>query len=348
MNFYAKSLNFKNYSTSLEENIGLNISQIKSIIDWFAVIVDMHRESYGIEKFETVVGKPFNCLIGQTDSKIVIGFTNYMALRDSNTLDTFNHDSLLSLSLEDAIMKMETQASNELGLKNYVFAMLDKTLWYAAKDFLDSVYAEAEQKDDFIISIVNKYVEHQDSTVLSYEYDILRSVIKYLEDLDRRKKTMHIDPIFKADNLVIDPKMVFCALPFNDDRLEIFIEIIRPHLETMDLNAIKISDVKSITGNIMENIWTYINKSRFVIVDISDKNPNVFYELGICHTVGKDTIIICDEDSFKSDYKSKFPFDISGLNTIVYKNKGAGMIKLKEELGHVIKAIVSGEDVIVK
>ena len=159
---------------------------------------------------------------------------------------------------------------------------------------------------------------------------------------------MHIDPIFKADNLVIDPKMVFCALPFNDDRLEIFIEIIRPHLETMDLNAIKISDVKSITGNIMENIWTYINKSRFVIVDISDKNPNVFYELGICHTVGKDTIIICDEDSFKSDYKSKFPFDISGLNTIVYKNKGAGMIKLKEELGHVIKAIVSGEDVIVK
>jgi len=278
----------------------------------------------------------------------VIGFTNYMALRDNNTLDTFNHDSLLSLSLADAITKMETQASNELGLKNYVFATLDKTLWYSAKGFLDSVYFEAERKNDFIINIVNKYVEQQDLTVLSYEYDILRSVIKYLEDLDRRKKTMHIDPIFKADNLVIDPKMVFCALPFNDDRLEIFIEIIRPHLETMDLNAIKISDVKSITGNIMENIWTYINKSRFVIVDISDKNPNVFYELGICHTVGKDTIIICDEDSFKSDYKSKFPFDISGLNTIVYKNKGAGMIKLKEELGHVIKAIVSGEDVIVK
>ncbi|MFT8950151.1 MAG: hypothetical protein ABGA11_07245, partial [Liquorilactobacillus hordei] len=165
--------------------------------------------------------------------------------------------------------------------------------------------------------------------------------------LGKRKNKMNFNPIFKADNLVIDPKMVFCALPFNDERLEIFTEIIRPHLEKMQLSAFKVNDIKSITGNIMENIWTYINKSRFVIVDISDKNPNVFYELGICHTVGKDTIIICDEDSFRNDYNSKFPFDISALNTIVYKNKGAGMDRLKQELTNIVNAIISGEDVIV-
>ncbi|WP_273751803.1 hypothetical protein [Leuconostoc mesenteroides] len=347
MKFYAKSLNFTSYSTNPEENVGLTLHQIQSMVDWFSALVDQFRESSDIDKYETIIGKPFNCVVGQTDTKIIIGFTNYMALRDNNTMDTFNHDSLLSLSLEDAITKMETQASNELGLEKYIFATFDKNLWYSAREFLNSIYSEAEQTDDFIINIVNKYAGQQDTRALNCLSGMIQSVFQYLEELTRKKNKMNINPIFKADNLVIDPKMVFCALPFNDSRLEIFTDIIRPHLESMELNAIKINDVKSITGNIMENIWTYINKSRCVIVDISDRNPNVFYELGICHTVGKDTIIICDEDSFKNDYNNQFPFDISGLNTIVYKNRGAGMERLKEELSLVIQAVLTGKDVIV-
>lgn len=347
MNFYTKSLNFRSFSTNPEELVGLSLGQIQVIIDWFSFIVDSQRERYNIDKYETIVSKPFHCLIGQSDTKIIIGFTNYMALRDNNTLDAFMPDTLLSLELEDAIAKMEMQAANELGLENYTFATFDKALWYSAKEWLNAVYLEAEQTDDFIIDIVNRYMKQLDGQVLSYAYDISVSAEQYLEELSRKKNKMNINPIFKADNLVIDPKMVFCALPFNDDRLEIFTDIIRPHLESMDLTAIKVNDIKSITGNIMENIWTYINKSRFVIVDISDKNPNVFYELGICHTVGKDTIIICDEDSFKNDYNERFPFDISALNTIVYKNKGAGMETLKRELTHVIQAVITGKDVIV-
>lgn len=347
MNFYASSLDFNSYAANLEDSVGLTLSQIKSMMDWFSAIVDINRENYDIDRYETVVGKPFNCVVGQTDTEIIIGFTNYMALRDNNTLAAFNHNSLLSLSLDDAITKMETQASNELGLENLVFATFDKSLWYSAREFLNSIYAEAAHMDDYIINIVNKRVKQKDENVLNYSNDMILSIKKYLEELSRKKNKMNINPIFKADNLVIDPKMVFCALPFNDSRLEIFTDIIRPHLESMELNAIKINDVKSITGNIMENIWTYINKSRCVIVDISDRNPNVFYELGICHTVGKDTIIICDEDSFKNDYNNQFPFDISGLNTIVYKNRGAGMERLKEELSHIIQAVLTGKDVIV-
>lgn len=347
MNFYTKSLNFSSFSTNPEEMVGLSLDQIRVIIDWFSVRVDSQRERHNIDKYETIVSKPFHCLIGQSDTKIIIGFTNYMALRDNNTLDTFKPDTLLSLDLEDAIAKMETQAANELGLENYTFATFDKALWYSANEWLNSVYLEAEQTNDLIINIVNRRMEQHDVQALSYASDIIFSAEQYLEELSRKKNKMNINPIFKADNLVIDPKMVFCALPFNDDRLEIFTDIIRPHLESMDLNACKVNDIVSITGNIMENIWTYINMSRFVIVDISDKNPNVFYELGICHTVGKDTIIICDEESFKIDYNEKFPFDISALNTIVYKNKGAGMDQLKQKLTQVVQAITTGKDIIV-
>jgi hypothetical protein len=38
---------------------------------------------------------------------------------------------------------------------------------------------------------------------------------------------------------------------------------------------------------VMQDIWTAICRSRIIIADCTSKNPNVFYEIGIAHTVGK-------------------------------------------------------------
>lgn len=95
--------------------------------------------------------------------------------------------------------------------------------------------------------------------------------------------------------------------------------------------------------NIMESVWTSINQAAFIIADLSDKNPNVFYELGICHTLGKPVITLCDEESYKNDYNEKLPFDINSINTIFYKNTGAGPTKLVNEINKNITAIRSGK-----
>jgi hypothetical protein len=72
-----------------------------------------------------------------------------------------------------------------------------------------------------------------------------------------------------------------------------------------------IDEDKSIT--IMEGIWMMINKSRFLVADITDTNPNVLYELGIAHTLGKGVITISE----KPDY---IPFDIAGCTGITQQN----------------------------
>lgn len=154
---------------------------------------------------------------------------------------------------------------------------------------------------------------------------------------------MWIDPIFKARNVIVDPNLCFCILPFNDDRLAIFDDIIKPELsEKFGITAIRSGNIFDANLNIIDTIWTYINQASFIIVDISDKNPNVFYELGICHTIGKNVVTLCDKESYKKDYKKQLPFDINVINVIFYENTAPGSKKMLEDIAKTVNAIRSG------
>lgn len=56
-----------------------------------------------------------------------------------------------------------------------------------------------------------------------------------------------------------------------------------------------------------------ILQSRFIIVNINGRNPNVFYELGIAQSIGKPTLIL-------SKTINDIPFDISSQNMIIYNS----------------------------
>ncbi len=72
-------------------------------------------------------------------------------------------------------------------------------------------------------------------------------------------------------------------------------------------------------GKIVDQIWQGIRGSDAVIVDITGNNPNVFYELGLAHSLGKETILIAQEsqdlpfDIRTTRYFTYDPKDLSGL-----------------------------------
>ncbi len=71
---------------------------------------------------------------------------------------------------------------------------------------------------------------------------------------------------------------------------------------------------------IMSNILGGIAKSEIVIVDITGNNPNVFYELGIAHSLrARHSVIIITQD----DDLSQSPFDIRHWSIIQYDNNKA-------------------------
>ena len=79
-------------------------------------------------------------------------------------------------------------------------------------------------------------------------------------------------------------------------------------------------------GSISNDIFTKLMHSKYVIVDITYPNPNVFYELGIRHAIRPGTILIREKVDFS------ILFDISHLRYIEYTQEPSGMDKLALEL----------------
>lgn len=86
-------------------------------------------------------------------------------------------------------------------------------------------------------------------------------------------------------------------------------------------------------GEIIADIIESLVTSDIVIADLSGRNPNVFYELGVRHTVGRNTILIAEN-------MGDIPFDLRGLRTITYSYDPEGMLALRDCLQKAILEIL--------
>ena len=65
-------------------------------------------------------------------------------------------------------------------------------------------------------------------------------------------------------------------------------------------------------------------------------NPNVMYELGMAHTLGKETILI-----YQRGGDIQFPFDLAHIRRIEYVNDALGGKRLVEELRATLSSVLS-------
>lgn len=86
------------------------------------------------------------------------------------------------------------------------------------------------------------------------------------------------------------------------------------------------------TGSITAQIITELVESDLVIVDLTNANPNVMYELGVRHSFSKPCIAICDNST-------TLPFDIADERTIFFDDSIEGTGNLMEELTRKIDSI---------
>ena len=75
-----------------------------------------------------------------------------------------------------------------------------------------------------------------------------------------------------------------------------------------------------------------IHSSDLAIVDISTLNPNVFYEIGIAHTLVRDVLLITQE-------RNDVPFDLRHLRFVEYANNAQGHATLVNALRGRLEAL---------
>ncbi|WID98156.1 hypothetical protein QO058_07910 [Bosea vestrisii] len=76
---------------------------------------------------------------------------------------------------------------------------------------------------------------------------------------------------------------------------------------------------------IIQDVVSLIDRARIVVCDLTGRNPNVFYEAGIAHTLGREVIIITQSEH-------DVPFDLRHLRHIRYLNNNEGRVALRQAL----------------
>lgn len=121
---------------------------------------------------------------------------------------------------------------------------------------------------------------------------------------------------------------VFVIMPFADEFSGVY-DCIKSAIEGIGLSCARADELKSI-GVVMSKVWSEIYECGVVIADCSGRNPNVFYELGVAHTVGKKCVILTHD--------AEAPFDIRHMEYIRYHR--SEMEKLSENLRTVFAGLL--------
>ncbi len=146
-----------------------------------------------------------------------------------------------------------------------------------------------------------------------------------------------VNPIFGEPNKNVQfHSDIFMIMPFREEYDAVYKNVIVPTINDMNLTIKRGDEFNSVSGQIMSEVWAAINACRLVIVETSQENANVYYELGIAHTLGKPAILITQARDIED-----FPFDIRHLRFIVYENTIAGGEKLEADLKQSIIWIIN-------
>ena len=86
--------------------------------------------------------------------------------------------------------------------------------------------------------------------------------------------------------------------------------ILQPVCEECGFNCIRVDELND-NDAITETIIRFLNEADLVIADLSEHNPNAFYELGYRSALKKPIIHVKNE-------VDKIPFDVAGIRTITY------------------------------
>lgn len=123
----------------------------------------------------------------------------------------------------------------------------------------------------------------------------------------------------------------FILMPF-DFAFDAVHEAIAAAIERSGLQPVRADDV-FLTRAALEKILRGIGEAEVVVADVTGRNANVFYEVGIAHAV-KDNVILIAQD-----LERDVPFDLRHIDHVIYTQDESGLIELASRLEEVIRSL---------
>jgi len=103
----------------------------------------------------------------------------------------------------------------------------------------------------------------------------------------------------------------FVVMPFAAPIGGYFQNIYEPAIQKAGMRAVRADADIFGTGKIMDQIWAGINAAKVLVAELTTRNPNVFYELGLAHALNKPVVLV-------SSNEPDVPFDLKHIRVIYY------------------------------
>lgn len=137
--------------------------------------------------------------------------------------------------------------------------------------------------------------------------------------------------VFEVPEEGVDATLVAVMTPFQPQFEHVFTTIQRAAFQS-GLEAVRAKDIWQ-HAVLIQDIFSLIFRSHIVVCDFTGKNPNVFYEAGIAHTLGKHVVPITQAEG-------DIPFDLRHHRFVTYLNNEEGRVALLPQLASRFRSLV--------
>ncbi len=104
----------------------------------------------------------------------------------------------------------------------------------------------------------------------------------------------------------------FVMMPFAAPLGGYYASIYEPAIKKAGLTPVRADTDIFGTGKIIDQIWAGLNRAKVLVAELTGRNPNVLYELGLAHALHKPVVLI-------SSNEADVPFDVRHVRVIYYE-----------------------------
>jgi hypothetical protein len=135
-----------------------------------------------------------------------------------------------------------------------------------------------------------------------------------LIDIGREETTRHTgshDTRTKGTPMVASGTTCFVMQPFVLPYGGYYETVFRPAIEQAGLTPVRADAEIFGAGKVMDQVWRGIRHAKVLVAELTTRNANVYYELGLAHAQGKPVVLIAAEGE-------NVPFDVQHIRVVYY------------------------------
>lgn len=240
-----------------------------------------------------------------------------------------NHNNSSNINTNQLILELKQKIEenfnesdwSEVGLLTNMSDLIEnhprllRSLYWGDNDYaanIINILKEIHSKDSNALNIISGHIDQK--------YPAPNTV--YISTQVKAKTITFSPSVFNIPEGEIENDLIAVMMPFSG--FDSVYTSIKKASSNAGFRCLRADDIWN-NSTIIQDIFDLIFNAKAVIVDFSGKNPNVMYETGIAHTLGKVVIPIAQN-------VSDIPSDMIHHRSLIYLKNGEGLIGLETEL----------------